>query len=134
MLHGPKKHNRGVHVTLVVVLVKIPRTLVSNHPSSKISNSSCVGVSIFSITLLQVNSKYRITQSVGTQAVRVNSYWTRLKVGYCLIDSAQYYSNEEQVGTPFKEPGVPLSEIYATNKMITADADAEGFTSESHKE
>ncbi|MCI6871084.1 MAG: aldo/keto reductase [Streptococcus hyointestinalis] len=40
-----------------------------------------------------------------------------LKVGYRLIDTAQYYGNERDVGDAIKASGVPRKEIFITTKL-----------------
>lgn len=41
-----------------------------------------------------------------------------LKNGYRLIDTAQYYENEEGVGEAIKKSGIPRSEIFVTTKLL----------------
>ena len=40
-----------------------------------------------------------------------------LKAGYRLIDTAQSYFNEEEVGSAIKKSGVPREEIFLTTKV-----------------
>ena len=40
-----------------------------------------------------------------------------LKVGYRLIDTAQYYGNERGVGDAIKASGIPRKEIFITTKL-----------------
>lgn len=40
-----------------------------------------------------------------------------LKVGYRLIDTAQCYGNEKQVGSAVKKSGIPRDEIFITTKL-----------------
>lgn len=40
-----------------------------------------------------------------------------LKAGYRLIDTAQSYFNEEEVGRAIKKSGVPREEIFLTTKV-----------------
>jgi 2,5-diketo-D-gluconate reductase A len=40
-----------------------------------------------------------------------------LSVGYRLIDTAQSYFNEEEVGNAIKKSGVPREEIFLTTKV-----------------
>lgn len=40
-----------------------------------------------------------------------------LKAGYRLIDTAQSYFNEEEVGNAIKKSGVPREEIFLTTKV-----------------
>lgn len=41
-----------------------------------------------------------------------------LAAGYRHVDSAQYYENEEQVGTAIKASGIPRNEIFVTTKIL----------------
>ena len=40
-----------------------------------------------------------------------------LKAGYCHIDTAQSYFNEEEVGNALKKSGVPREELFITTKV-----------------
>ena len=40
-----------------------------------------------------------------------------LKAGYRLIDTAQSYFNEEEVGSAIKKSGIPREEIFLTTKV-----------------
>ena len=40
-----------------------------------------------------------------------------LSVGYRMIDTAQFYANEEQVGKAIKESGIPREEIFLVTKV-----------------
>lgn len=40
-----------------------------------------------------------------------------LKVGYRLIDTAQSYFNEEEVGSAIVKSGIPREEIFLTTKV-----------------
>lgn len=42
-----------------------------------------------------------------------------LKVGYRLIDTAQWYNNEIEVGNAIKKSNIPREEIFITSKTIT---------------
>lgn len=42
-----------------------------------------------------------------------------LKVGYRLIDTAQWYNNEREVGNAIKKSNIPREEIFITSKTIT---------------
>ena len=42
-----------------------------------------------------------------------------LKIGYRLIDTAQWYENEKDVGNAIKKSGIPREEIFITSKTIT---------------
>lgn len=49
--------------------------------------------------------------------VAFNSVKTALEVGYRLIDTAQIYENESEVGAAVAESGIPREEIYITTKI-----------------
>lgn len=55
---------------------------------------------------------YQVTQEECERCVL-----DALKVGYRLIDTAQSYFNEEQVGSAIKKSGVPREEIFLTTKV-----------------
>ena len=42
-----------------------------------------------------------------------------LKIGYRLIDTAQWYNNEKEVGNAIKKSNIPRKEIFITSKTIT---------------
>lgn len=42
---------------------------------------------------------------------------TALNDGYRLIDTAEYYNNEKEVGQTVRESGIPRNEIFVTTKM-----------------
>jgi 2,5-diketo-D-gluconate reductase A len=42
---------------------------------------------------------------------------TALNDGYRLIDTAEYYNNEKEVGQAVRESGIPRNEIFVTTKM-----------------
>ena len=42
-----------------------------------------------------------------------------LKIGYRLIDTAQWYNNEREVGNAIKKSNIPREEIFITSKTIT---------------
>ena len=42
-----------------------------------------------------------------------------LKTGYRLIDTAQWYNNEKEVGNAIKKSNIPRKEIFITSKTIT---------------
>ena len=42
-----------------------------------------------------------------------------LKVGYRLIDTAQWYNNEREVENAIKKSNIPREEIFITSKTIT---------------
>ena len=42
---------------------------------------------------------------------------TALNDGYRLIDTAEYYHNEKEVGQAVRESGIPRNEIFVTTKM-----------------
>lgn len=54
-------------------------------------------------------------QSRGAEARRAVT--TALKQGYRLIDTAQMYRNEEEVGQGIAESGIPREEIFVTTKL-----------------
>ena len=55
---------------------------------------------------------YQILKEETEQAVR-----DAIDVGYRLIDTAQSYGNEEEVGSAIKECGIPREEIFITTKV-----------------
>lgn len=55
---------------------------------------------------------YQISKDQTKQAVL-----DAIKVGYRLIDTAQSYFNEEEVGQAIKECGVPRKELFITSKV-----------------
>lgn len=55
---------------------------------------------------------YQVTQEECERCVM-----DALKVGYCLLDTAQSYFNEEQVGSAINKSGVPREDIFLTTKV-----------------
>lgn len=55
---------------------------------------------------------YLVPESQTVQTVR-----TALNDGYRLIDTAEYYHNEKEVGQAVRESGFPRQEIFVTTKM-----------------
>lgn len=55
---------------------------------------------------------YLIPASQTVKAVK-----TALDDGYRLIDTAEYYNNEKEVGQAVRESGIPRNEIFVTTKM-----------------
>lgn len=55
---------------------------------------------------------YQIPANHTVQAVK-----TALNDGYRLIDTAEYYNNEKEVGQAVRESGIPRNEIFVTTKM-----------------
>lgn len=55
---------------------------------------------------------YLIPASQTVKAVK-----TALNDGYRLIDTAEYYNNEKEVGQAVRESGIPRDEIFVTTKM-----------------
>lgn len=55
---------------------------------------------------------YLIPASQTVEAVK-----TALNDGYRLIDTAEYYNNEKEVGQAVRESGIPRNEIFVTTKM-----------------
>jgi 2,5-diketo-D-gluconate reductase A len=51
-----------------------------------------------------------------------SSVLTALKAGYRLIDTAQFYGNEEAVGQAIRESGVPREKLFITTKLWHTDA------------
>lgn len=47
----------------------------------------------------------------------VKAVTTALNDGYRLIDTAEYYRNEKEVGQAVRESGIPRDEIFVTTKM-----------------
>lgn len=45
---------------------------------------------------------------------------TALEMGFRLVDTAQWYENEEEVGKGIAQSGVPREDIYVTTKVIPA--------------
>jgi len=56
---------------------------------------------------------YQSPASICAQSVS-----TALKSGYRHIDTAQYYSNEREVGEAIQGSGIPREEIFVTTKII----------------
>jgi diketogulonate reductase-like aldo/keto reductase len=50
-------------------------------------------------------------------AVAVNAVSTALETGYRLIDGAQMYGNEKEVGEGIRRSGIPREEIFITTKI-----------------
>ncbi|KAH0541813.1 hypothetical protein FGG08_003768 [Glutinoglossum americanum] len=48
----------------------------------------------------------------------IQSVLTALKAGYRHIDTAQYYTNEREVGEAVRRSGIPREEIFVTTKII----------------
>jgi len=83
-----------------------------------------------SSTLALPKSHFKIPQLgfgvyQSPQETCIKSCLTALKAGYRHIDTAQYYDNEEQVGTAVKQSGIPRSEMYITSKILAAGNDVE---------
>lgn len=55
---------------------------------------------------------YQVTKDECEQCVT-----DALKVGYRLIDTAQSYFNEEEVGTAIAKSSIPREEIFLTTKV-----------------
>lgn len=55
---------------------------------------------------------YLIPASQTVEAVKV-----ALNDGYRLIDTAEYYKNEKEVGQAIRESGIPRNDIFVTTKM-----------------
>lgn len=53
--------------------------------------------------------------------VVIDSVKTGLELGYRLVDTAQIYGNEAQVGQAIAESGVPRDDIFITTKIWTAN-------------
>jgi len=51
----------------------------------------------------------------GDRAVNAIRY--ALEIGYRLIDTAQAYENEEEVGTALRQSGLPREEVFVTTKI-----------------
>lgn len=66
----------------------------------------------------------------GTNVLRgtsgINDIKTALKVGYRLIDTAQSYGNEEEVGQAVKESGILREDVFITTKI---DDENQGYQS-----
>ena len=59
---------------------------------------------------------FRLTDQVVIDSVR-----TGLELGYRLIDTAQIYGNEAEVGQAIADSGVPRDDIFITTKIWTAN-------------
>ena len=55
---------------------------------------------------------YQISSSITQKCVK-----EALEVGYKLIDTAQCYGNETEVGNAFKNSGIPREELFITTKV-----------------
>ena len=53
--------------------------------------------------------------------VVIDSVKTGLELGYRLIDTAQIYGNEAEVGQAIAESGVPRDDIFVTTKIWTSN-------------
>ena len=53
------------------------------------------------------------------------SVYEAIRAGYCLIDTAAAYQNEEAVGTAIQKSGVTREEIFVTTKLWIQDAGCE---------
>ncbi|MDD4080152.1 MAG: aldo/keto reductase [Eubacteriales bacterium] len=51
-----------------------------------------------------------------------SSVLTALEAGYRLVDTAQFYGNEEAVGQAINESGIPREELFITTKLWHTDA------------
>ncbi|MDH7808473.1 MULTISPECIES: aldo/keto reductase [unclassified Rhizobium] len=49
-----------------------------------------------------------------------------IDVGYCLLDTATSYGNEEAVGTAIRDHGIDRSDLFVTTKLWIEDATYEG--------
>jgi diketogulonate reductase-like aldo/keto reductase len=49
------------------------------------------------------------------------SVYEAIRAGYCLIDTAAAYQNEETVGTAIEKSGVPREDIFVTTKLWIQD-------------
>ncbi|RLN05908.1 hypothetical protein BBO99_00006740 [Phytophthora kernoviae] len=47
-----------------------------------------------------------------------NAVLSALKLGYRLVDTAQYYENEADVGRAIRDSGIPREEIFVTTKLF----------------
>ncbi|CZR54779.1 probable aldo-keto reductase [Phialocephala subalpina] len=61
----------------------------------------------------------------STSKVCVNSCLTALKAGYRHIDSAQYYTNEKEVGEAVRQSGLKRSEVFITTKILSPGGSVE---------
>lgn len=66
---------------------------------------------------------FGVYRSPNTQCVQ--SCLRALQAGYRHIDTAQFYANEEQVGTAIQQSGLPRSQIFATTKVLSPAGSAE---------
>ena len=57
------------------------------------------------------------------------SVLTALELGYRLIDTAQMYKNEKEVGNAIKKSGVPRKELFITTKICSPNNSYEGTKS-----
>lgn len=55
---------------------------------------------------------YQIPQSQTASAVSMS-----LQAGYRLIDTAEYYRNEKEVGQAIRQSGIPRDQVFITTKM-----------------
>ena len=77
---------------------------------------------------MQLQSQFRLNDHTalpvlgfGTNVLKgesgIEALKTALKAGYRLIDTAQSYGNEEEIGKAIKESKIPRKEVYITTKI-----------------
>jgi 2,5-diketo-D-gluconate reductase A len=82
----------------------------SSVPSVALNNGMAMPLLGFGV--FQVNDAEECERSV----------FEALRVGYCLLDTAAAYGNEEAVGKAIKRAGVPREELFVTTKLWVQDA------------
>lgn len=59
----------------------------------------------------------------------VNAIRYALEIGYRLIDTAQAYENEEEVGTALRQSGIPREDVFVTTKIANTVQGSDGVLS-----
>jgi len=78
---------------------------------TKVKLSNGVEMPIFGLGTFQMRSGKETQQAV----------LAALEAGYRLIDTAQMYGNEEDVGIALKESGIPREEVFITTKLWNSE-------------
>jgi len=78
---------------------------------AKMKLNNGVEMPIFGLGTFQMRSGKETQQAV----------LTALEAGYRLIDTAQMYGNEEDVGIALKESGIPREEVFITTKLWNSE-------------
>ena len=79
-----------------------------------------------SIPYVTLNNGMKMPQlGLGVYLIKgsecVESVKNAIQLGYRLIDTAKYYTNEEGVGRGIKDSGIPREELFITVKVKLAE-------------